>query len=218
MALALVGTKIGMTRVFNEDGSSAPVTVLQFDKNVILDKKTMERDGYQAIKVACGTGHPNRVTKAHLGQCKKAGIELAKSMAEHRMDGEDLSAFNVADELDVSMFAEGQFVDVIGTSKGKGFAGSVKRHNFGMQDATHGNSISHRHLGSTGQCQDPGRVFKGKKMAGQMGNVRCTVQNQRIVRIDAERKLILVRGAVPGAPGSEVVIKASEKKRNKGEG
>jgi large subunit ribosomal protein L3 len=213
MALALMGTKIGMTRIFDEDGSSAAVTVIQFGKNVICDLKTKERDGYQAVKVACGSGHPNRVTKAHLGQCKKAGIELASYMVEHRMDGEDMAKFNIADELDLSMFTEGQFVDVVGTSKGKGFAGSIKRHNFGMQDATHGNSVSHRHLGSVGQCQDPGRVLKGKKMAGHMGNERCTVQNQKVVKVDAELKVILVRGAVPGAPGSKVMIKPSEKRK-----
>jgi large subunit ribosomal protein L3 len=215
MALALMGTKIGMTRIFDEDGSSAAVTVIQFGKNVICDLKTNERDGYQAVKVACGSGHPNRVTKAHLGQCKKAGIELASYMVEHRMDGEDLVKFNISDELDLSMFSVGQFVDVVGTSKGKGFAGSIKRHNFGMQDATHGNSLSHRQLGSTGQCQDPGRVLKGKKMAGQMGNVRCTVQNQKIIKVDSGLNVILVRGAVPGAPGSRVMIKASEKCKGK---
>ena len=211
-----MGEKIGMTRVFGDDGSSTPVTVVQICDNIICDLMTMERNKYQAVKVACGKGHPNRVTKAHLGQCKKAGIELANYMVEHRMDGEDLSSYNIGDKLDVSLLSEGQFVDVVGTSKGKGFAGTIKRYNFGMQDATHGNSISHRHLGSVGQCQDPGRVFKGKKMAGQMGNVRCTVQNQKIVKIDSDRQLVLVKGTIPGAPGSRVMIKASEKRKGEG--
>lgn len=216
MSIGLIGRKCGMTRVFCEDGSSVPVTVLQIDSNRITQVKGIEVDGYRSIQVAAGDKKSSRVNKAMAGHYAAANVTAGRGLWEFRLEdgeGEDLSA---GSELTLDIFSEGQVVDVCGKSIGKGFAGGVKRHNFRMQDATHGNSLSHRVLGSIGMCQTPGRVFKGKKMAGHMGAVKTTVQNLTIHSIDKERNLILVKGAVPGAKGGDVVITPAMKMRNKG--
>jgi large subunit ribosomal protein L3 len=216
MSIGLIGRKCGMTRVFSEDGSSTPVTVLQIDSNRVTQVKSLDNDGYRAIQIAVGDKKSSKVNKAMAGHYAAANVTAGRGLWEFRLadgEGENLSA---GSELPLSTFTEGQVVDVQGISIGKGFAGGVKRYNFGMQDATHGNSRSHRVLGSIGQCQTPGRVFKGKKMAGHMGAVKTTVQNLTIHSVDAERNLILVKGSVPGAKGGDVVIRAASKKRNKG--
>jgi large subunit ribosomal protein L3 len=209
MTVGLVGRKCGMTRVFTEDGVSIPVTVLEILPNRITQVKTLENDGYQAIQVTTGTRKRSRVTKPQAGHFAKANVEPGMGLWEFRV--ENLEGLAVGNEIKVDHFAEGQMVDVAGVTKGKGFAGTIKRHNFTMGDATHGNSLSHRAPGSIGQRQSPGKVFKGKKMSGHMGSVARTVLSQKIVRIDAERNLILVRGAVPGAPGSKVVVRPAVK-------
>jgi large subunit ribosomal protein L3 len=216
MSIGLIGRKCGMTRVFSEDGSSTPVTVLQIDSNRVTQVKSLDNDGYRAIQIAVGDKKSSKVNKAMAGHYAAANVTAGRGLWEFRLaegEGEDLSA---GSELPLSTFTAGQVVDVCGTSIGKGFAGGIKRHNFGMQDATHGNSRSHRVLGSIGQCQTPGRVFKGKKMAGHMGAVKTTVQNLTIHSVDIERNLILVTGSVPGAKGGDVIIRAASKKRNKG--
>ena len=210
MTIGLVGKKAGMTRVFTEDGASVPVTVIEVDPNRVTRVKSVESDGYAAIQVTSGSRKAKHLTKAQAGQFAKAGVEAGRSLMEFRLaEGEEIP--EVGGELTVSLFEAGQMVDVTGTSKGKGFQGAVKRWNFRTQDMTHGNSLSHRAPGSIGMCQTPGRVFKGKKMAGQMGNARCTVQSLEIVRVDAERNLLLIKGAVPGAPGSDVVVRSAVK-------
>jgi large subunit ribosomal protein L3 len=199
-----------MTRVFTEDGASVPVTVIEVEPNRVTSVRTVESDGYAAIQVTTGSRKAKHLTKAQAGQYAKAGIEAGRSLMEFRLnEGEE--APEVGGEITVSLFEAGQKVDVTGTSKGKGFQGAVKRWNFRTQDATHGNSLSHRAPGSIGMCQTPGRVFKGKKMAGQMGNVRCTVQSLEVVRVDAERNLLLIKGAVPGATGSDVIVRSAVK-------
>jgi large subunit ribosomal protein L3 len=216
MSIGLIGRKSGMTRVFCEDGSSVPVTVLQIDSNRVIQVKTLEKDGYRAVQIAAGDKKSSKVNKAMAGHYAAANVTAGRGLWEFRLDdgeGEDLTA---GSELGTDIFAAGQNVDVRGTSIGKGFAGGVKRHNFQMQDATHGNSISHRAPGSIGMCQTPGRVFKGKKMAGHMGAVKTTVQNLTIHAVDTERNLILVKGAVPGAKGGDVLITPAVKKQNKG--
>ncbi|MBW6390365.1 MULTISPECIES: 50S ribosomal protein L3 [Halomonadaceae] len=210
MTIGLVGRKAGMTRVFTEDGASVPVTVIEVEPNRVTSVKTVESDGYAAIQVTTGSRKAKHLTKAQAGQYAKAGIEAGRSLMEFRVAEGD-EAPEVGGELTVSLFEAGQKVDVTGTSKGKGFQGAVKRWNFRTQDATHGNSLSHRAPGSIGMCQTPGRVFKGKKMAGQMGNVRCTVQSLEVVRVDAERNLLLIKGAVPGATGSDVIVRSAVK-------
>ncbi len=217
MAIAIVGRKRGMTRIFKETGESVPVTVIEATPNRITQLKSAETDGYQAVQVTVGARRPSRVTRPQAGHFAKAGVDAGRGMWEFRLDGSETLDLNVGGEITVDAFSEGQRVDVRGTSKGKGFAGTVKRHNFSMQDATHGNSLSHRVPGSIGQNQTPGRVFKGKKMAGQMGNRRCTVQNLEVVRVDVERNLLLVRGAVPGPAGSDVVVLPSIKHRGEGD-
>jgi large subunit ribosomal protein L3 len=201
-----------MTRVFTEDGASVPVTVIEVDPNRVTRVKTVENDGYAAIQVTTGSRKAKHLTKAQAGQFAKAGVEAGRSLMEFRLP-EGVEAPEVGGELTVSLFEAGQMIDVTGTSKGKGFQGAVKRWNFRTQDNTHGNSLSHRAPGSIGMCQTPGRVFKGKKMAGQMGNVRCTVQSLEVVRVDTERNLLLVKGAVPGATGSDVVVHSAVKAR-----
>ncbi|MCE8017959.1 50S ribosomal protein L3 [Halomonas sp. MCCC 1A17488] len=210
MTIGLVGRKAGMTRVFTEDGASVPVTVIEVEPNRVTSVKTVESDGYAAIQVTTGSRKAKHLTKAQAGQYAKAGIEAGRSLMEFRVAEGDETP-EVGGELTVSLFEAGQKVDVTGTSKGKGFQGAVKRWNFRTQDATHGNSLSHRAPGSIGMCQTPGRVFKGKKMAGQMGNVRCTVQSLEVVRVDAERNLLLIKGAVPGATGSDVIVRSAVK-------
>jgi large subunit ribosomal protein L3 len=214
MGIGIVGRKCGMTRVFTEDGASVPVTVIEATPNRVTQVKSEQTDGYRAVQVTTGTRRPNRVNKAAAGHFAKAGVEAGRGVWEFRLDGEG-GEFEVGGEIKVDIFEAGQQVDVTGTSKGKGFAGVVKRHNFRTQDATHGNSLSHRVHGSIGQNQTPGRVFKGKKMAGHLGNVRTTVQSLEVVRVDAERNLLLIRGAVPGSEGGDVIVRSSVKSRNK---
>lgn len=214
--IGLLGRKIGMTRVFTAEGVSVPVSVVEVHPNRVSQVKTLEADGYSAIQLTGGTRKASKVNKAQAGHFAKAEVEAGDMQVEFWVDSED--AFKAGQVLSVAdVFAAGQFVDVAGTTKGKGFAGTVKRHNFRTQDATHGNSRSHRVPGSIGQNQTPGRVFKGKKMAGHMGNVRCTVQSLELVRVDAERNLLLIKGAIPGAPGAQVEIKPAAKKQARGE-
>ena len=207
--IGLVGRKVGMTRVFTEEGVSIPVTVVEVEANRISQVKTLENDGYAAIQVTTGAKKANRVTKPEAGHFAKAGVEAGRGLWEFRLEnGEE---FEVGAELNVELFNEIKKVDVTGTSKGKGFQGAVKRWNFRTQDMTHGNSLSHRAPGSIGQCQTPGRVFKGKKMAGHMGAERVMTQNLEIVRVDAERNLLLIKGAVPGSTGGNVIVKPAVK-------
>ncbi len=211
MTIGLLGRKIGMTRVFTADGISIPVSVVEVHPNRVSQLKSIESDGYLAVQLTGGTKKSSRVSKPMAGHFAKAEIEAGDMLCEFRVDSID--QFTAGQLLAVAdVFDEGQFVDVSAHSKGKGFAGTVKRHNFRTQDATHGNSRSHRVPGSIGQNQTPGRVFKGKKMAGHLGNVRCTVQTLELVRVDAERNLLLIKGAIPGAPGARVEIKPAEKK------
>ena len=214
MSIGLIGRKCGMTRVFCEDGTSVPVTVLQIDSNRVTQVKSLEVDGYRAIQVAAGEKKASKVNKAMAGHYASANVSAGRGLWEFRLESE--SEYALGSELPLSIFSEGQVIDVQGKSIGKGFAGGVKRHHFSMQDATHGNSRSHRVLGSIGMCQTPGRVFKGKKMEGHLGNVRRTVQNLTIQAVDTERNLILVKGAVPGAKGGDVIITPALKMRNKG--
>lgn len=217
MTIGLVGRKCGMTRVFTEDGASVPVTVIEVLPNRVTQIKTVESDGYRAIQVTTGTCKRSKVTKPMAGHYAKAGVEPGRGLWEFTLeDGKAADSFTVGSELKVDIFFEGQLVDVTGTSKGKGFAGTIKRHHFAGQDATHGNSLSHRAPGSIGQRQSPGKVFKGKKMSGHLGDKQRTVQLQKVVRLDMERNLILIRGAVPGAPGSEVIVRPSVKAKDKG--
>ncbi len=209
MINGLVGRKCGMTRVFTEDGVSVPVTVIEVEPNRVTQVKSVDVDGYAAVQVTVGTRRQSRVTKAAAGHFAKAGVGAGRGLWELSFDGADVPA--VGAELTVSSFADGQYVDVTGRSRGKGFQGVIKRWNFSAQDATHGNSLSHRAPGSIGQNQSPGRVFKGKKMAGHMGDEQVTVQNLQVVRVDAERNLLLVRGAVPGAPGGDLLIRPAVK-------
>ncbi len=209
MTIGLVGRKSGMTRVFTEDGASIPVTVVEISPNRVTQIKELETDGYRAIQVTAGNRKTSKVSKAEAGHFAKAGVEAGSGLWEFRLEGDE--AFEVGAELTVERFEAGQMVDVAGKSKGKGFQGAVKRWNFRTQDATHGNSLSHRAPGSIGQCQTPGRVFKGKKMAGHMGAEQVTTQGLEVVRVDAERNLLLIKGAVPGAPGGHVIVRPSVK-------
>ncbi|NNL53814.1 MAG: 50S ribosomal protein L3 [Woeseia sp.] len=215
MTMGIVGRKRGMTRVFTDDGISIPVTVIEAQPNRVTQVKTVENDGYRALQVTIGSRRANRVSKSAAGHFAAAKVEAGDTVSEIRLDDTDAGEFEAGGELKVDLFEVGQKVDVIGTSIGKGFAGAVKRHNFHMQDATHGNSLSHRAPGSIGQNQTPGRVFKCKKMAGHMGNVRRTVQNLEVVRVDAERNLLLIKGAVPGHEGGRVVVRPAIKGKNK---
>lgn len=213
MTLGLLGRKVGMTRVFTEDGSSSPVTVLDVSSNRISQVKTVDTDGYCAVQVAFGKRRPSRVVKAMAGHFAKAGVEAGEIVREFRLTPEQAGERKPGETLGASLFRVGQHVDVTGTSIGKGFAGVIKRHNFSSNRASHGNSVSHNRPGSTGQNQDPGRVFPGKRMAGHLGSVKSTVQNLEIVRIDEQRQLLLVKGAVPGAKGGAVVVRPSAKAR-----
>lgn len=209
MTIGLVGRKSGMTRVFTEDGASIPVTVVEITPNRVTQIKDADSDGYRAIQVTAGSRKAAKVSKSEAGHYARAGVEAGRGLWELRVSGDDDIA--VGAELTVDAFEVGQKVDVAGRSKGKGFQGVIKRWNFSMQDATHGNSLSHRAPGSIGQCQTPGRVFKGKKMAGQMGNAAVTVQGLEVVRVDVERNLLLIKGAVPGAPGGDVIVRPAVK-------
>ncbi|WP_428610429.1 50S ribosomal protein L3 [Sedimenticola sp.] len=214
--LGIVGRKVGMTRVFTEEGVSVPVTVIEVEPNRVTQLRTVESDGYSAVQVTTGSRKASSVSKPEAGHLAKAGVEAGRGMWEFRLKDGEGEGIEVGGEVKVDMFEAGQIVDVRGTTIGKGFQGAVKRHGFRMQDATHGNSLSHRAPGSIGQCQTPGRVFKGKKMAGHMGNVKRSIQNLQIVRVDADRNLLLVRGAVPGSRGGDVIITPAIKKLNKG--
>jgi large subunit ribosomal protein L3 len=211
MTIGIVGVKRGMTRVFAEDGSSIPVTVIEATPNRIVQRKTAESDGYEAIQVTFGEVKSSKVNKAKAGLFAKAGVDAGRKLCEFRVATDDATA--VGDQLTVEGFEVGQKIDVTGQSKGKGFAGVIKRYNFAMQDATHGNSVSHRAPGSIGQCQSPGRVFKGKKMSGHMGAEQVTTQTLEVVRVDQENNLLLVKGAVPGAKGGDIIVKPSVKAR-----
>ncbi len=209
MSLGLVGRKVGLTRVFSDDEASTPVTVIEVEPNRISQIKTVETDGSTAIQVISGSRRTSRVTRPMAGHYRKAGVEAGNGAWEFRVDSVD--DFELGSEIKVDLFKQGQLVDVAGISKGKGFQGGVKRHNFTMQDATHGNSISHRSNGSIGQNQTPGRVFKGKKMSGHMGAEKCTTQNLEVVRVDSERNLVLIKGAVPGSKSGVVIIRPAVK-------
>ncbi len=216
MSIGLIGRKCGMTRVFTEDGISVPVTVVQIEPNRVTQIKSLETDGYRAVQVTTGNKKNSKVRKSEAGHFAKAGIEAGRGLWEFRLDegeGEDVA---VGSDIGVDLFEVGQVVDVSAVSIGKGFAGGIKRHNFSTQDMTHGNSLSHRSAGSIGQCQTPGRVFKGKKMAGHMGAVNKTIQNLTVVSIDSEKSCLLIKGGVPGAKGADVVVGSAVKKRNKG--
>ena len=210
MTIGIVGRKSGMTRVFTEDGASVPVTVIEVEPNRVTLVKDADSDGYRAVQVTAGACRPNRISKSEAGHFAKAGVEAGRGLWEFRLESEE-EAPEVGAEITVEVFEAGQKVDVAGKSKGKGFQGVVKRWNFRTQDATHGNSLAHRAPGSIGQCQTPGRVFKGKKMSGHMGAENVTTQGLEIVRVDVERNLLLIKGAVPGAPGGDVVVRPAVK-------
>jgi large subunit ribosomal protein L3 len=211
MSIGLIGKKIGMTRVFTADGVSTPVTVVEVSPNRITQLKSVDTDGYSAIQVTTGSVHAGRVNKPKAGHFAKAGVEAGRGLYEFRADSIEMDGLEVGVDITVASFADVAVVDVTGTTKGKGFQGGIKRHNFTMQDATHGNSISHRSNGSIGQNQTPGRVFKGKKMSGHMGDVRQTTQNLDLVQVDAENGLLLIKGAVPGAKNSTVIVRKAVK-------
>lgn len=212
MSIGVVGRKCGMTRVFLQNGASMPVTVIEVEPNHITQIKSAAADGYDAVQITCGTRRARRVTKPGAGHFAKAGTEAGRGMWEFRVaSAAELDGLELGGIVAIDRFAAGQLVDVSGVSKGKGFAGVIKRWNFSAQDATHGNSLSHRAPGSIGQNQSPGRVFKGKKMAGHMGAERVTVQNLEIVRVDVERNLLLVKGAVPGAKGGNLIVRSAIK-------
>jgi large subunit ribosomal protein L3 len=212
--MGLVGRKCGMTRVFTEEGDSIPVTVIEAPPNRVTQVKTVENDGYRALQVTAGSKKASHVSKPRAGQFAAAKVDAGDLAMEFRLEERDKGEFAPGSEIRVDLFKVGQRVDVIGTSIGKGYAGTIKRHHFAAQDATHGNSLSHRAPGSIGQNQSPGRVFKGKRMSGHLGNVRRTVQNLEIVRVDTEKNLILVKGAVPGHSGAAVYVRPSIKARN----
>jgi len=213
MAIGLVGRKCGMTRVFTDAGDSIPVTVIEALPNRVTQVKTQDSDGYRAIQVTSGAVKPSRLNKAEIGHFAKANAEPGRGLREFRLAEGEGAEIEVGSAITVDLFQPGQIVDVIGTTIGKGFAGGVKRHHFRTQDATHGNSRSHRAPGSIGQNQTPGRVFKGKKMAGHMGNVQRTAEKLEVVRVDAERSLLLIKGAVPGSKGGNVIVRLSVKAR-----
>ena len=212
MSLGMIGKKAGMTRIFDNTGISVPVTAISVFPNQITQIKTIDTDGYKAVQVSYGTKKESKTNKAILGHYKKASLQPGKGLMEFRLNDKEIEGLELGKSIDLSLFKEGEHVDITGTTLGKGFQGGVKRHHFKTQDATHGNSLSHRAHGSTGQCQDPGRVFKGKKMAGQLGNVRNTIQNLVIVKILLEQNTILVKGSIPGHDGSDVIIKPTRKK------
>jgi large subunit ribosomal protein L3 len=220
MTMGLIGRKCGMTQVYTENGVAIPATLIEVLPNRVVQIKTKERDGYESVQVTAESRKSKHLTRAEKGHFVKANVEAGKGLVEFRLQDEDsdfLKDLTPGKEITVdSLFKSGQFVDVTGINKGKGFAGVIKRHHFRMQDATHGNSLSHRAPGSIGQRQSPGRVFKGKKMAGQLGNKRCTIQSLEVVKIESERNLILIKGAVPGAPGGRVIIKPAVRMKNKG--
>jgi large subunit ribosomal protein L3 len=209
MTIGLVGRKCGMTRVFDDNGNSIPVSVVYVGPNRVTQIKNVKTDGYNAVQLAYGEKKTSKLNKAQIGQFSKAKVKAGEGLIEFRLEKEEELA--LGNEFTVELFKDQKLVDVTGVSKGKGFAGCVKRHNFAMQDATHGNSLSHRAPGSIGQNQSPGKVFKGKKMSGQMGNKQITTQNLAIVKIDAEKQLVLIKGAIPGAINGVVVVSPAQK-------
>ncbi len=211
MTIGVVGRKAGMSRIFTENGASIPVSVVEVTSNRITQIKTDEIDGYQAIQITTGARKASRVTKPMAGHYAKAGVEAGRGLWEFRVQGDEAAELAVGGEISVDIFEVGQKVDVTGRTIGKGFQGGIKRHNFTMQDATHGNSISHRSNGSIGMCQTPGRVINGKKMSGHMGNVQRTIQTLEVVRVDSERGLLLIKGAIPGSKGGDVIIRPAVK-------
>ena len=211
MTIGLVGKKQGMTRLFTEEGKSYPVTVVSIKPNTITQVKTLKKDGYSSIQVTTGNKKDKHLTKPQLGHFKKASVEPGEGLWEFTTSEEEITEMKVGKSISIELFEEGQMVDVSGISKGKGFAGVVKRWNFQMQDATHGNSLSHRAPGSIGQCQTPGRVWKGKKMAGHMGFEKITVQNLKITSLDRENNILLIKGSIPGSTGSTVVLRPAIK-------
>jgi large subunit ribosomal protein L3 len=211
MSLGLLGKKLGMTRIFAEDGTTIPVTVISVENNRVVQLKTIETDGYNAVQVAYGTKKRNRVNKAQTGHYAKHGVDAGSFLQEFTLSQEGLSQLQPGSVIELNIFNSGDLVDVTGQSKGKGFAGVIKRHNFSSNRASHGNSKSHNTPGSIGQRQDPGRVFPGKRMAGHLGDVRVTTQNLEVIRIDAERGLILIKGAIPGSKGGNVIVRPSVK-------
>jgi len=211
MSLGLVGRKVGMTRIFTDDGSSVPVTVVDVSDNRVTQIKTPATDGYSAVQVAFGERRKSRVTKAQAGHYAKAGVEAGSILNEFPMSADDLAKLTLGGKVGVDIFQVGQIVDVTGTTQGKGFSGAIKRHHFSSNRASHGNSLSHNSAGSIGQAQDPGRVFPGKKMAGHLGAVQRTVQNLEILRVDAERQLLLIKGAVPGSKNGHIIVRPGVK-------
>jgi len=211
MTIGLVGRKVGMTRIFTDDGDALPVTVLDVSDNRITQIKSPDKDGYTAVQVAFGKRRASRVVKPIAGHLAKAAVEAGHTLREFRAKPEEVAELKVGGKIGVEIFKVGQKVDVSGVTIGKGFAGVIKRHNFASNRASHGNSVSHNRPGSTGQNQDPGRVFPGKRMAGHLGNVRRTVQNLVVVRVDPQRQLLLVRGAVPGSSGRDVIVRPAVK-------
>lgn len=214
MTIGVIGRKVGMTRIFTDEGASIPVTVIEVEPNRITQMKAIDSDGYRSVQVTTGTRRASRVTKAQAGHFAKAGVEAGRGVWEFRLADGEGDDFAAGGEIKVDIFTEGQKVDVTGTSIGKGFQGGIKRHNFAMQDATHGNSLSHRSNGSIGQNQSPGRVFKGKKMSGHMGSVRRTQQTLEVIRVDAENNLLLIKGAVPGSKNGDVMVTPAVKARS----
>ena len=213
MSLGLVGRKVGMTRIFTDDGASIPVTVLDVSNNRVAQIKTPENDGYIAVQVAFGRRRPSRVNKSLAGHLARAGVEAGNLLKEFPVSAEEMASLKPGDHISVSIFAVGQKVDVTGQTIGKGYAGAIKRHHFKSQRASHGNSVSHNAPGSIGMNQDPGRVFPGKRMSGHLGDVKRTQQNLEVIRVDAERQLLLVKGAVPGSKGSDLIVRPAVKAR-----
>jgi len=216
MSIGVIGRKAGMTRIFTEDGASIPVTVIEVSPNRVTQLKEIGKDGYRAVQVTAGSRRATRVTKPMTGHFAKAGVEAGDTLREFRLGEDEGADMAVGAEVGVDLFEAGQKVDVRGVTKGRGFAGAIRRHHFSSQDSTHGNSLSHRAPGSIGQNQSPGRVFKGKRMAGHLGNVQRCQQNLEIVRVDAERSLLLIKGAVPGPAGGRLVVLPSVKQKNRG--
>ncbi|TAK72171.1 MAG: 50S ribosomal protein L3 [Gammaproteobacteria bacterium] len=212
MTMIVVGKKSGMTRIYTEDGAAIPVTVIEVLPNRVTQVKTVENDGYAAVQITMGSRKRTRLTQPEAGHFAKAGVEPGAGLWEFRLDGENLGDIAVGSEIKADRLTVGQYVDVSGTTKGKGFAGVIRRHNFSSGDASHGNSVSHNKPGSIGQRQSPGKVFKGKRMAGHLGDVKCTILSQKVVRIDLERNLVFIKGAVPGATNGYVVIRPAVKK------
>ncbi len=219
MAMGLIGRKCGMTQIYAENGSAIPVTLIEILPNRVVQIKTKERDGYESVQVTVNKKAASRLTKGEAGHFAKANVEPGKGLWEFRLNEEDsefIKDLALGKEISIdNVFKLGEWVDITGTNKGKGFAGVIKRYHFSTQDATHGNSLSHRAPGSIGQRQSPGRVFKGKKMCGQLGNHRCTIQSLEVVKLEPERNLLLIKGAVPGAPGGQVIVRPAVRKKNK---